>query len=136
MASALAALANATVTLEVAAAGTVTDARGNVVPATESVTVSMYLRQGGVAFEGGTSLTDLPGIEAARELYEGYAVDPQSLDARIVNGTPGAIVFSGQPSQRCEIVSARYPYGTTGLLGSTIQQVLGDKVRIAVYGQQ
>jgi len=30
----------------------------------------------------------------------------------------------------------RFNYGTTGLLGSTLQQVLGDKVRLVRYWQQ
>lgn len=130
MTSALAALANATAIFTVPTVGTVTDAvTGNVVPATETVTVSLYLRQ------GSTRASDFPGVDTEVETYEGYAVSPQALDARIKPGVVGTLNFAGQGSIDCEVINSRYPYGTTGLIGSTVQQVIGDKIRLARYVQ-
>jgi hypothetical protein len=130
MTSALAGLANATATFNVATVGTTTDPdTGNVLPATEALTVSLYLRQ------GGSSSANLPGVDADTEVLEGYAVSPQALDARIKPGTTGTLNFAGQGSADCEVISSRFPYGSTGTIGSTLQQVLGDKIRIARYLQ-
>jgi hypothetical protein len=125
MASALAALANASAVFTLPTVGTFTDPyTGNVVPATETVTVSLYLRQ------GSTNGSGLPGVDADVEIYEGYAISPQALDARIQPGITGTV--NGMP---CEVINSRFPYGSTGLLGSTIQQVLGDRIRLARYVQ-
>lgn len=130
MTSALAALANATAAFEVATIGTFTDpVTGNISPATETITVSLYLRQ------GNPTGSDLPGVDADVETLEGYAVSPQALDARIKPGTTGTLNFSGQGSDACEVLACRFPYGTTGTIGSTVQQVLGDKIRLARYVQ-
>jgi hypothetical protein len=102
---------------------------GNIAPATESLTVSLYLRQ------AGTSNSGFPGVDTEVETYEGYAVSPQALDARIKPGITGTLNFAGQGAIECEVLTSRFPYGTTGLIGSTIQQVLGDKIRLARYVQ-
>ena len=130
MASALSGLVNASATFAVPTVGTITDpTTGNVVPATEAVTVSLYLRQ------GGPRGSDLPGVDADVEVLEGYAISPQALDARIKPGITGTLNFASQGSVPCEVLAGRYPYGSTGLLGGTIQQVLGDRIRIARYLQ-
>lgn len=131
MASALTALANATASFTVPTTGTTTDPNtGNVEANTEAVAVTLYLRQGSPSKE------DLPGIEVDADFFEGYAISPQALDARIKPGTRGTLNFSGQGSQTCEVLSSRFPYGTTGLIGSTVQQVIGDRVRIVRYRQR
>ena len=132
MTSALAALANATVTFTVPTVGTYTDpVTGNVTPATESVTAEMYLR----TFGSLEQVRDLPGVEVKDDTYEGYAVNPQALDARIKPGITGLLSVNGEDAVPCEVLAARHPYGSTGLLGSTIQSVLGDKIRLARYSQ-
>ena len=134
MTSAIAFLANATAVFTVPTEGTITHpATGNVTPATETVTVTLYLRG-----SGGTEprLSEFPGVGVEDETLEGYAVSPQSLDARIVAGTPGTIVFAGQPSCACEVAAARYPFGSTGYLGETLQGILGDKIRISRFKQR
>lgn len=130
MASALLSLANASLVLALPTTGTVIDATtGNVLPNTEDVTISCFLRQ------GSPQKTDLPGVEAATEILEGYAVNPQALDARIRPGIRGTIIFSGQASQTCEVLASRFPYGTSGLIGTTVQTVIGDRIRLALYRQ-
>jgi hypothetical protein len=130
MTSALAALANATAVFSLPTVGTYTDpVTGNVVPASETVTVNLYLRQ------GTNRSSDLPGVDAEVEVFEGYAINPQALDARIKPGVTGTLNFAGQASVPFEVLQGRYPYGSTGLLGSTIQSVLGDKIRLARYTQ-
>lgn len=130
MTSALTGLANATATFTVPTVGTITDPRtGNIVPATEQLSVSLYLRQGSRNGSG------LEGVDSDVETYDGYAVSPQALDARIKPGITGTLNFAGQGAVSCEVINARFPYGSTGLLGSTLQQVLGDKIRLARYVQ-
>jgi hypothetical protein len=132
MASALASLANATAVFTVvdAAGGVVTDpTTGNVSPATETLSVTMYLRQGSI------TPADLQGVQVDAEVFEGYAIAPQALDARIVTGTQGTLTFASDAAARCSVARVRHPYGTSGLLGSTLQSVLGDKVRIVRFTQ-
>lgn len=131
MASALAALANATAVFSVATVGTFVDATtGNVLPITETVEVSLYLRQGSL------SPNDLPGVDVDADVFEGYAITPQALDARIRRGVTGTLAWAGDAAQPCEVGEARDPFGTAGLLGSTLQQVLGDRVRLIRYRQR
>lgn len=130
MTSALAALANATASFSLPTTGTVTDPNtGNVTAVTESIEVTLYLRQGSI------NETDLPGIDAAAIAFEGYAISPQALDARIKRGTIGTLEFSGTAEQRCEVVEVAFPYGKNGLIGGTLQQVLGDRIRLVAYIQ-
>jgi hypothetical protein len=130
MTSALAGLANASAVFTLPTVGTTVDAKtGNVLPATESVTVSLYLRQVTL------TTTDLPGVDADVEIFEGYAVNPQALDARINPGITGTVNFSSQGAIKCEVINSRFPYGSTGTIGSILQGVLGDKIRIARYLQ-
>lgn len=125
MPSALASLANATVTLTLPTSGTVTDAEtGNVLPVTREVTYSLYVQA------GRPSIDELPGINATTTIYEGYCVNPQVLDASVVEGTTGTLSFSGQGAERCRVVSARKPFGTTGLIGSVLQASLGDRIQL------
>lgn len=128
MTSALAALANATATFTLATVGTTIDPdTGNVLPQTEAVTVSLYLRQGSRNGAG------FPGVDTDTVTFEGYAISPQALDARIRPGVVGTLAFAGQPAIRCEVLQERYPYGSTGLLGSTLQTIIGDRIRLATY---
>ena len=128
MSSALFANANATATFDVVDVGTVEDPdTGNILPVTEQISVVLFLR------EGSRSGSDLPGVDTDSLTYEGYAVNPQALDARIQAGVTGSLVFSGKPAARCEVLQERYPYGSNGLIGQTLQNVLGDKIRLAVY---
>lgn len=130
MASALTALANATATLNLPTVGTTTDpTTGNIRANTETVTISLYLRQGTV------SATDLPGINIEGEAFDGYVLNPVALDARVQTGTLGTLTFAGDAAMPCEVVEARTPFGTTGLLGSTLQSVLGDRIRLIRYRQ-
>lgn len=130
MASALSALQNAVAVFDVPTVGTIIDQRtGNVLPRTERVTVSLYLRQGSL------SETDVPGVGMAVDAFDGYAIDPQALDARISPGIRGLLTFSADDPMPCEVVKGREPYGTTGLIGSTLQQVIGDRIRIVRYRQ-
>ena len=130
MPSALAILENASAVFTVPTAGVVTDpATGNVSPATTTITVGLYLRQGGI------TEADLQGVQVDAESFEGYAIDPQVLDARITAGTQGILTFSSDAPASCSVLQARYPYGTTGILGATLQDALGDRIRIVRFRQ-
>lgn len=128
MTSALAAVANASCVFTLPAAGVSTDAAtGNVLPATETVTVSLYLRQGSRSGSG------FPGVDTDSVTFDGYAVSPQALDARIRPGVRGSLTFAGQAAIRCEVLQERFPFGSAGLLGSTLQGILGDRIRLISY---
>lgn len=127
MTSALAALANATAVFTLPTVGVTTDPNtGNVLPAEETATVTLYLRQ------GAPQASNLQGVDADTIVMEGYAVEPQALDARIRPGTRGTVTMSGR-QMTCEVLQERFPYGNTGLLGSTLQTILGDRIRLAAY---
>lgn len=124
MASALSALANATATFEVAATGVVTDAAtGNVLPATETVTVSLFLKSDKI------SGTSFPGVEIQETVFDGYALS--ALDERIVVGTTGTVNFAGEGVLTCEVTGVRLPYGKTGLIGATLNASLGERIQLA-----
>ena len=128
MPSALSSLANATATFNLATVGTTTDPdTGNVLPVTEDVTATLYLRQ------GSRNGANFPGVDTDSVTFEGYAISPQALDARIRPGVTGTLAFAGQPAVRFEVLQERYPYGSTGLLGATLQGILGDRIRLVVY---
>lgn len=132
MASAISALANASVVFTVPAGGTstVTDAvTGNVTPATTTLTVSAYLKA------ESTRAINFTGVDVEEVEFEGYAVDPQVLDARVVSGTEGSLTFDGAEWE-VEVVGVRQPYGATGLIGATLRSTLGDKLRLRARGQR
>jgi hypothetical protein len=131
MASALSALANASATFQVAGTGVVTDpATGNVRAVTTEVTVALYLKAEKV------STTALPGVDVVDTLYEGYAVDPVAFDNGVVVGTEGVLTFGGEVPVDCEVTALRLPYGDTGLLGATLNAVLGERVQLLARGQR
>lgn len=128
MTTALAALANATATFQLPTVGTTTDPdTGNILPAMEDVTVTLYLRQ------GGRSPANFPGVDTDSITFEGYAISPQALDARIRPGVTGTLAFAGQAAVRCQVLQERYPFGSSGLLGRTLQSIVGDRIRLATY---
>lgn len=132
MASALVALKNATAVFTVADAGVTVDPdTGNVVALTTTLTYELYLRRSGAANE-----RDQPGVDVVSTVYEGYCINPQALDPRIRQGTVARLTFSSDTEEDCTVADLRFNYGTTGLLGQTLQQVLGDKVRLVKYWQQ
>ena len=124
MTSALSALASATATFDVVRAGVTTDvATGNVVPNTEQVVVSLFLKSDRVR---GTAF---PGIEVQEIVYDGYAIE--ALDSRIMVGTTGTINFAGEGTVGCEVTGVRLPYGKAGLIGATLNASLGERIQLA-----
>lgn len=104
---------------------TVDPATGNVLPNTVELTYELFLRR-----VGPEQNTDYPGVDARSDVLEGYCIDPQVLDSRITGGTQGRLVFAGEPEAECEVLQPGSVYGSSGLLGQTLQQVLGDRVRL------
>jgi hypothetical protein len=122
--SALQALENAVLVLTVPAAGTAVDAEtGNVVANTETIQVEAYLKGESVAE------STYPGVNVISTLFEGY-VTSGALDGRVKVGTAGTLAFAGQDPVECEVLEARLPYGSTGLLGEVLTEALGSKVRL------
>lgn len=123
MASALVALANATAMFTVAGVGTVTDpTTGNVTPATDSVTVSLYLKSDRI------SGTSFPGVEVLETVFDGYCLE--TIDSRVTVGTEGIVTFAGEGSFACEVTGLRLPYGKTGLIGATLNAALGERIQL------
>jgi len=130
MASALAGIANATATFEVAGTGVVTDPEtGNVSPVADTVAVTLYLKAGRAA---GTAL---PGVDTLDTIYDGYAVDPTALDPRIAVGTTGSLSFAGEDAAPCEVLALRLPYGATGTIGGALASVLGQSIQLRALAQ-
>lgn len=123
MASALTALANATVTLSVPGTGVVTDPdTGNVRVLEESVTFSCYLKADRMrGFE-------FPGVEVMQTTFDGYAIT--TLDARVKVGTTGVVLFGDDEVMKCEVTGLRMPFGTKGVLGSTLTSALGERIQL------
>lgn len=131
MASALTALKNATAEFSVAAAGTTIDPdTGNVTANTVTLTYELFLRA------SNSRERDLPGVDTLSATFEGYCISPQALDTRIRQGTVARLTFSSDTAEDCVVSDLRFSYGTTGLLGQTLQQVLGDKIRLTRTWQQ
>lgn len=123
MASALTALANATITLAVPGTGVVTDPdTGNVRVLEDSVTFSCYLKADRMrGFE-------FPGVEVLQTTFDGYALD--AVDSRVKVGTEGTILFGNDEVMKCEVTGLRMPFGETGLLGSTLTSALGTRIQL------
>ena len=136
MVSALSALENSVAVFEVPTAGVQEDPEtGNVVPVNETLSYRLYLRRGASTSPGAMSgsnsyARELPGIDQEVAAYEGYCVTPTQLDTRIRAGTKATLTFAGEPPHECTVQDCRFVYGSTGLLGETLMNVLGHKVRL------
>lgn len=128
MASPFTDVANATGTFTLPAAGTVTDALGNVIPATTTTAVSLFLKA------GPQSETDLPGVDATATILTGYAVSPMALDSRITRGTEGTLLWQGA-TWEFEVVGVNETYGTTGFIATTLTAKRGDDLRLSLRRQ-
>lgn len=130
MASALSALANATATFTVPATGVYTDpATGNVLPATSTSTVSLFLKA--------TTVNEViyPGVDQITTIYEGYAVNPTALPAGVTMQSTGTLTFAGEAPVPCEVLALRTPYGKTGLLGDVLNSTLGETIKLVARKQ-
>jgi hypothetical protein len=125
-------VANATATFSLPAAGTITDSLGNVTPAMEPVTYTLFLKMGGRVGVGALApaSSDLPGAGYTSEIMEGYCVSPMSLDDRIQLGTTGTLVFAGEPEVAITVIAARFYYGSEGFIGQTLTEKLGHRLRL------
>jgi hypothetical protein len=92
-------------------------------PATETVTVSLFLKSDKI------SGTSFPGVEIQETVFDGYALS--ALDERIVVGTTGTVNFAGEGVVTCEVTGVRLPYGKTGLIGATLNASLGERIQLA-----
>jgi hypothetical protein len=128
MSSALVGIANAQAVFTVPTVGVVTDpATGNVTPATETVTVQLYLERSTF------TPNDLPGVDVDGDVLAGYAVNPSAVDARVKRGIRGTLTWGGEPAYPCVVSEIGSSFGKTGLIGSTLRNVLGDELRIIRY---
>lgn len=100
---------------------------GNVMPADASVTASLFLKADRV------ETLRYPGVDSAETFYEGYAM--AALDSRITIGTTGVLTFAGETPVPCEVSELRLPYGATGVLGTTLNTVLGERIQLVSRGQ-
>ena len=125
MASALSTLKNAVVAFEVPTDQVMEDPEtGNIVPVNETITVELFLRRGLV------NDREMPGIDIEGDQFSGYCVSPTTLDNRVRPGTTGMLDFAGEPRKEITVQDARFMYGSTGLLGKTLMDVLGHHIRL------
>jgi len=131
MSSALVGIANATAVFTVPTVGVITDAAtGNVLPVTETVTVTLYLKRSTF------TPNDLPGVDVDGDILAGYAVNPSAVDARVKRGIRGTLIWAGEASQPCVVSEIGSSFGATGLIGGTLRSVLGDELRLIRYRQR
>ena len=136
MVSALLSLENSVAVFEVPTAAVQEDPEtGNVIPVNETLSYRLYLRRGASTSPGAMSgsnsyARELPGIDQEVAAYEGYCISPTQLDTRIRAGTKAVLTFAGEPPHECTVQDCRFVYGSTGLLGETLMNVLGHKVRL------
>ena len=136
MVSALSALENSVAVFEVPTAAVQEDPEtGNIVPVNETLSYRLYLRRGASTSPGAMSgsnsyARELPGIDQEVAAYEGYCITPTQLDTRIRAGTKATLTVAGEPPHECTVQDCRFVYGSTGLLGETLMNVLGHKVRL------
>jgi len=134
--SALLSLENSTVVFNVATDQVEEDPEtGNIIPINETLTYRLYLRRGSSAapssMQGNKNrIRELPGIDEESAAYEGYCISPTKLDDRIRAGTTCTLTFAGDPPHDCIVQDCRFVYGSSGLLGQTLMDVLGHKVRL------
>lgn len=128
MASPFTVVENATATFALPADGVTTDSLGNVIPATTSYEVDLFLKA------SPQTVNDLPGIEPTTTVLEGYAVDPMALDSRIVKGTTGTISWQGQ-TWSFDVAGVNERYGITGFIATTLTAYRGDDLRLNLYRQ-
>jgi hypothetical protein len=125
VASALSTLKNAVVAFEVPTDQVMEDPEtGNIVPVNETITVELFLRRGLV------NDREMPGIDIEGDQFSGYCVSPTTLDNRVRPGTTGMLDFAGEPRKEITVQDARFMYGSTGLLGKTLMDVLGHQIRL------
>jgi hypothetical protein len=131
MSSALVGIANAQAVFTVPTVGTITDpATGNVTPATETVTVTLYLKRSTF------TPNDLPGVDVDADVFAGNAVNPAAVDARVKRGIRGTLTWAGEASQPCVVSEIGSNFGNSGLIGSRLRSALGDELRVIRYRQR
>lgn len=128
MASPFTIVENATATFTLPTSGTVEDAYGNVLPATTTTDVTLFLKASPQAE------TTLPGVDATTTILSGYAVDPMTLDARIIRGTTGTLSWQGKTWQ-FDVEGTNETYGGDGFIATTLSTYRGDDIRLALRRQ-
>ena len=129
MASPFTDVVNATAIFTLPTAGTTTDALGNVIAATESVTATLFLK-GRPEVSAGT-----PGTEGTLSTLSGYAVDPMALDTRIRQGTEGTLTWQGA-THIFEVLGRNIIYGDDGFIAETLTAERGDDITLLLFRQQ
>lgn len=123
--SALQGLANATVTFDVAGQGVITDPEtGNVYAANSQVSHTAFLKAANV------DPALFPGVDANGIVYEGYVINPQVLSSKVGIGSTGTLTFGSRGPVAFEVIRSRLGYSDTGVLGSTLTDVLGTKITL------
>lgn len=128
MASPFTLIANATATFTLPTNGTITDVLGNVIPATETEVVDLFLKA------TPPTEADLPGVNATSTVLSGYAVDPMALDARILQGTTGTLSWQGT-TWSFSVLGVNETYGTIGFISTTLTAARGDDIRLSLHRQ-
>jgi hypothetical protein len=103
------------------------DPRGNYKVVTEYLDYNFYLVE-----ELDNEENKYPGIDRISDKLIGYVVFPSKLDPRIKTGTKGFLSFGTQREVKFTVIDTKFNYGSTGLIGGTLQQVLGDSIYLEI----
>ena len=70
-----------------------------------------------------------PGVDRLASTYDGYAVYPSELDARIKSGTKGRLKFGESENYHdCVVRDVRYQFSSFGTIGGALSSALGDSL--------
>ena len=125
MTSPFSAIANATITFQIPARGSVTtDDVGNVVLATAPFKVVVYLKK--LNLLSASRIRPLPGLDDRSTYYEGYTVSPMQLPAEIKVGMKAPATL-GRESGHFLINEINADFGSDGI-GALLEAAAGTKI--------
>lgn len=98
---------------------TVDQDTGNVIPVVEPLTITAYLVPMNTQ-DNKSPQADAPGVNAAQERMQGYAVDPMLMPARIRNLAEADAVIDGKTGRFILRIPTQSAWG--------VNQVIGDRI--------
>lgn len=112
--------ANAILTFSVASGQlTVDPATGNVTPATEPLTIKAYLKPSNVQGNKAPQVST-PGVSAATEEMQGYAVDPMVMPLRINNLAEADAIIDSKAGRFIIRIPTQSAFGVNDVTGDRI----------------
>jgi hypothetical protein len=106
---------------------TIQDSKGNYRVLPEELDYTFYLVE-----ELDNQEKNYPGVDRISDRLIGYVVFPSRLDPRVKTGTKGFLSFGTQRELKFSVIDTKFNHGSTGLIGGTLQKILGDSIYLEV----